>query len=240
MEGPGIRRCTFSDTKIPSTDDADPIQVKAAGNTILRSFMDLPAGKRVVHAVNVGSGGNVHYTYDLDNGMIVQIWRGDFLDATPMWHERGDGSSRPAGSVLYFGPPTLMINKLSMPNNVWMNDTSGAGFRVKGYTLDEMDRPVFTYNMYGRKVTDAIKVLPDNSGIQREINIEAGQDNFYALLATAKSIEEISPEHFLIDDKSYYLKLDGAGTQKPLIREHNRLKELIIPVGNGLRYTILF
>lgn len=240
MEGPGIRRFTFSDTKIPSTDDADPIQVKATGNTILRSFMDLPVGKRVVHAVNVGSAGNVHYTYDLDNGMIVQLWRGDFLDATPMWHERGDGSSRPAGSVLYFGVPALMINKLSKPDDVWMNDTSGAGFRVKGYTLDEMDRPVFTYNIYGQKVTDAIKVLPDNFGIQREIKIDAGQDSFYALLATGKSIEEISPGNFLIDDKSYYLKLDDAGTQKPLIREQNGLKVLIIPVGNGLHYMILF
>ncbi len=41
---------------------------------------------------------------------------------------------------------------------VWMSDTSGAGFRVKGYTLDEQDRPVFNYIIYGKKVTDAIQV----------------------------------------------------------------------------------
>jgi Domain of Unknown Function (DUF1080) len=240
MEGPGIRRFTLSDTKIHSNDDADPIEVKANGNTILRSFMDLPVGKRVVHAVNVGSAGNVHYTYDLDYGMIVQIWRGDFLDATPMWHERGDGSSRPAGTVLYFGEPIFAINKLSTSDALWMSDTTGAAFRVKGYTLDEMDRPVFNYIIYGKKVTDAIKVLTDNTGIQREIKIEPGQDNFYAKIAAGKSIEEISPGYYLVDDKSYYLKIEQAGFQQHIIREKDGIKELIIPVGNGVRYTILF
>ncbi len=240
MEGPGIRRFTLSDTQIPSMNDADPIQVRAAGNTILRSFMDLPGGKRVVHAVNVGGAGNVHYTYDLDNGMIVQLWRGDFLDATPMWHERGDGSSRPAGAVLYFGNPLYVINKLATPDALWMSDTTGAGFRVKGYSLDDMDRPVFNYIIYGRKVADVIQVLSDNSGIQREIKIESGQDILYARLASGKTLEEIAPGNFLIDDKSYYLKLDEVISQKPLIRERNGLKELIMPVGNGLRYTILF
>lgn len=240
MEGPGIRRFTLSDTKIPSIDEADPIEVKANGNTILRSFMDLPVGGRVVHAVNVGSAGNVHYTYDLDNGMIVQLWRGDFLDATPMWHERGDGSSRPAGSVLYFGAPAFLVNKMTSSNEVWMSDTTGAGFRVKGYTLDEMDRPSFNYNIYGRKVTDIIKVLADNTGIQREIKMESGQDIFYARIATGKSIEEISPGNYLIDDKSYYLKLNLTGSQKPLLRESDGIKELIMPVGSGLIYTVLF
>jgi hypothetical protein len=240
MEGPGIRRFTLSDTKIPSIDEADPILVKATGNTILRSFMDLPVGKRVVHAVNVGSAGNVHYTYDLDNGMIVQLWRGDFLDATPMWHERGDGSSKPAGTVLYFGSPAFALNKLPTPDAIWMSDTTGAAFRVKGYTLDDMDRPVFHYIIYGKKVTDAIKVLDNNTGIRREIKMESGLDGFYARIASGKSIEEISPGSFLVDDKSYYLKLDEAGSPKPLIRQLDGSKELIIPVGNGVQYTILF
>jgi hypothetical protein len=240
MEGPGIRRFTVSDTKIPSIEEADPIQVNASGNTILRSFVDLPVGKRVVHAVNVGSASNVHYTYDLDNGMMVQLWRGDFLDATPMWHERGDGSSRPAGTVLYFGAPALMINKLGTPNAPWMSDTTGANFRVKGYTLDEFERPVFNYIIYGKKVTDAISVNSNNTGIQRELKIESGQDNFYARIASGKSIEEISPGNYLVDDKSFYLKMDEAGSQKPVIQERKGIKELIVPVSNGIKYTILF
>ncbi len=30
----------------------------------------------------------------------------------------------------------------------------------------------------------------------------------------ARSIEEISPGNFLVDDKSYYLKLDDSGVRK--------------------------
>lgn len=240
MEGPGIRKYTLSDSDIPGFDDADPIEVKVTENTILRSFMDLPVGKRVVHAVSVGSAGNVHYTYDMDNGMIVQLWRGDFLDATPMWHERGDGSSRPAGSVLYFGSPVFMLNKLQDNNTAWMSDTSGADFRVKGYNLDGQDRPVFNYIIYGKKVTDAIKVLEDNTGIQREIKMTPSAENFYARIAAGKSIEEISPGYYLVDDKSYYLKLDDTGGKKPVIRTQGEKKELILLVGNGIRYTIRF
>ena len=42
--------------------------------------------------MNVGSNKGLHYTYDMDHGNMVQLWRGEFLDATPMWHDRGDGS----------------------------------------------------------------------------------------------------------------------------------------------------
>src|SRR5690554_4316114 len=74
---------------------ADPILVEANESTILISFMDLGKDVRVVHAVSVGSANNVHYTYDMDHGMLVQAWRGQFLDATPMWDGRGNGTSLP-------------------------------------------------------------------------------------------------------------------------------------------------
>jgi hypothetical protein len=65
-------------------------------------------------------------------------------------------------------------------------------------------------------------------------------DNFFARIASGRSIEEISPGNYLVDDKSYYLKLDDTGGQKPLIRTQGDTKELILAVGNGIRYTIRF
>jgi hypothetical protein len=49
----------------------------------------------------------------MDHSTLVQVWRGGFLDATPMWHERGDGSSRPTGSKQLFGKPVLNVERLS-------------------------------------------------------------------------------------------------------------------------------
>jgi hypothetical protein len=113
----------LSDANVSNNDPVDPILINATSNTILRSFSDLPGGIRVTHGVNVGSPEQVHYTYDLDKGMIVQIWRGGFLDATPMWHDRGDGSSRPAGSVQYLGKPVPGILKnwpARKPPGLWI------------------------------------------------------------------------------------------------------------------------
>ncbi len=238
--GPGIREFLISDGSIPSTEEVDQILVDAAEKNMLRSFMDLPVGVRVTHAVSVGSTEKMHYTYDMDNGMIVQVWRGNFLDATPMWHERGDGSSRPAGTVKYFGKPMLAIQKLITPNAAWAKDTVGTGFRPKGYTLDEKNRPSFKYLIYGAAVTDAIRVLENREGIHREITVENGTDNMFVRLAEGRMIETVADGLYLVDDKSYYLKIDDGAGEKPVIRDQDGRKELIIPIKLKLSYTILF
>ena len=240
IEGPGIRNFTISDTQIPALEEVDPIPVKAAENTILRSFVDLPSGARVTHAVNVGSPEKIHYTYDMDHGMIVQAWRGEFLDATPMWHERGDGSSRAAGAVLNLGRMEYMMNKMSSANASWSKDTAGAGFRPKGYTLDEKFRPVFTYHIYGAIVKDAIRVTENNQGLQREITISGSTDKLYVRIAEGKTIEEKPDGFYLVNDKSYYLFLDDTSGEKPIIRDQQGNKELIVPAKSKIRYTILF
>ncbi|MDB5279878.1 MAG: hypothetical protein JWR61_4833 [Ferruginibacter sp.] len=240
IKGPGVREFLVSDANISTGDDADPVLVDAPDNIILRSFMDLPEGGRVVHAVNVGSPEKIHYTYDMDNGMIVQLWRGNFLDATPMWHERGDGSSRPTGAIQYFGKPGLNIAKLTDANARWVTDTSNAGYRAKGYELDEKGRPAFKYLLYGTSVSDATTVTENGQGIHRQISLQDATDNIYMRLATANSIEDMGNGWYLINDQSYYLKLDDAAAAKPLIRGQDGSKELIVPVHKSIGYSILF
>ncbi len=239
IKGSGIREFAVTEGAVTSGDDADPVLVNATENTILRSFMDLPEGGRIVHAVSVGSPLKIHYTYDLDNGMIVQLWRGNFLDATPMWHERGDGSSRPTGAVQYFGKPTLSIAKLTDRNTRWPVDTSNTDYRGKGYQLDELGRPTFKYRLYGTTITDETKVMENGQGVHRQIMLQDAVDNCYLRLARANTIEDIGQGLYLINDKSYYLQLDDAAA-KPFIREQDGTKELIVPVQKSIGYSILF
>jgi hypothetical protein len=240
VAGPGVREFLLSDVFSAGGDPVDPILVHAPVNTMLRSFMDLPGSPRVTHAVSVGSPEQVHYTYDLDNGMVLQVWRGGFLNATPMWESRGDGSSRPMGAVQRFGKPALTVARLSSPQAAWVADTAGSGFRPKGYVLDAQDRPTFRYQIYGATVSDAVRVLDNGQGIRRDLTVENASGNLYARLAEGSTIDALANNMYLIDGKSYYLRLDNAGGAKPVVRDANGRKELIVPVRSKLSYSILF
>jgi hypothetical protein len=239
VEGPGFRKFTLSDAGNLSNEQVDPILVEAPVNTVLRSFMDIP-GMRVVHAVSVGSPEGLHYTYDMDNSSLVQVWRGGFLDATPMWHERGDGSSRPRGSKQIFGKPELSIAKLTSSNAPWKTDTTGTGFRPKGYELDDKDRPVFRYFIYGLQVTDAVQVLENRQGISREISVANPSNDLFVRLAAGKTIDDMGNGLYLLDDKSYYLKIDNADGEKAFVRNAGDKKELLISIKSKIKYSILF
>ncbi|WP_439697175.1 family 16 glycoside hydrolase [Mucilaginibacter sp. AW1-7] len=240
VSGPGIREYLLTDANVSNNDPVDPILINATSNTILRSFSDLPGGIRVTHGVNVGSAEQVHYTYDLDKGMIVQIWRGGFLDATPMWHDRGDGSSRVAGSVQYLGKPVPGIEKLANAQVAWAADTTGTGYRPKGYVLNADDRPTFRYIIYGSTVNDASTVIEGGHGIHREITLQNPADGLFAHLATGSNIEDLGNGTYIIDDKSYYIKIEDAAGAKPILRDAGGKQELIIPIKGKLTYSIIF
>jgi hypothetical protein len=240
-----IKITSFNQPRRQDTESARPyrvypMNVDPMANPVFRSFMDLPDGTRVIHTASVASKEKVHYTYDMGTGMIIQAWRGDFLDATPMWFSRGDGSARPTGAVLRFGTPVPAILKLTSAHAAWKTDTVSTGYRTKGYILDENERPVFIYRTHGMSVRDASRVLPDGKGIQREISIENPVPSTYIRLASGATIREAGKGLYLIDNSSYYLQLDGHAGEKPVIRDTQTGKELIVPVKGNLKYSILF
>jgi len=238
VAGPGVREYLLSDANVNNNDPVDPIIISAASNTIVRSFSDLPGGIRVTHGVNVGSPELLHYTYDLDKGMIVAIWRGGFLDATPMWHDRGDGSSRPAGSVQYLGKPVPAIEKLHDANAAWVLDTAGTGYKPKGYVLNADDVPAFKYLIYGVPVNDASTLMDKGQGIHREITLANAVDGLFYHLASG-NIETLGNGLYAIDDQSYYIRIDDAGGAKALVRDADGKQELIIPIQKKLTYSII-
>jgi hypothetical protein len=243
VSGPGFREMSLNTASSVTTGGGvDPILIPAPTSTVMRSFMDFrktPETKnvRVVHAISVGSSANLHYTYDLDKGALLQVWRGEFLDATPMWHSRGDGSSRPRGSV------TLLNNEMFLGKmngqSAWQADTTGSGFQPKGYSLDESDVPTFNYIAFGSPVTDHLTVI-DNKYFEREVKLAKPTENLVARLAEGTTIEKVSDGLYAVNNKSYFIQLTDT-TVVPQIRNANSGQELIVPVTNGtVKYAILF
>jgi hypothetical protein len=94
--------------------------------------------------------------------------------------------------------------------------------------------------MYGGLVEDAIHVLENGHGLQRRISMASPAAGLYVRLAVGKTIEGGANGLYLVDDKSYYLKIDDAGGAKPIIRDSNGGKELLLPLQNAVTYSLLF
>lgn len=204
---------------------------------VFRSFMDIregEKGKRVVHAVSVGNKENIHFTYDLDNAALFQIWKGGFLNTTPMWNDRGDGSSKPMGSLTALGDAPL-LNVLSSSSAAWGD--LDASYRPRGYELDEAGQPTFKYDYAGVNVSDKTTPSEDGKMFKREISIKGSAANLYARLAVAKNITKANDGLFIIGENSYYIKvIEGT----PSIRESAGMKELVAPVGEKITYSIIW
>ena len=241
VSAPALREYLISDENESDQGAVDPILVDPDVLPVVRSFMDLPDGPRLTHAMSISSSDQLHYTYDLNSGSIIMAWRGEFLDATPMWHERGDGSSRPRGSVVYFTvEPELTFAKFSSATSTGVMDTTGAGFRQKGYKLNDNNQPTFLYNAFNSQVEDAIQVLDGGTGLKRTLSVSNPVVGLVITMAKGRKIEEVEKSLYLINQK-YYIKVGKSISEKPVIIDVGEgEQELIIPAGINTEYSIIF
>jgi hypothetical protein len=226
----------------PDDEPTSPILIHAGAEPrLLRAFIDFKGDERqrLTHTIGVGDPARINYVYDLAAGNLACVWRGDFVNATPMWHDRGDGSFRPLGAVQY-----LYINQplafLANANEAFPATGKEGEFRSKGYTIEENTaRPVFKYTYQGMEVED--KVYPEDQArsITHEVTIKnrGTKTGLYYKLAEGSSITLNPNGSYAIDDKQYYIKTSSAAT----IRDVNGKKELIVAVdGSSVKYSIIW
>ncbi len=85
-----------------------------------------------------------------------------------------------------------------------------------------------------------IVVLSNAEGLSREITLQNSTVSYYERIAEGSAIEDAGNGLYVIDDKSYYVKIDDAAGAKPTIRDVNGNKVLLVPVQQKLRYSIFF
>jgi len=228
----------------PDDDPTAPILV-TAGSTpkLLRAFIDYKGDRRqrLTHTIGVGEPSGINYVYDLKSGNLVCAWRGDFVNATPMWHDRGDGSFRPLGAPQYF-LKGQRIAYLNSNNDVFPPESIDSDFRGKGYVIEPVtSRPVFKYTYKNLEVEE--KVYPDdeNRALSHEVTIKTPgqQNNLFYKLAEGKTITKVSDGLYIIGDREFYIKIDPSST--PTIRELPGIMELVMPVSaNAIKYSIIW
>lgn len=238
IQGPEFRSKAYhSVSSLLGANASDPILLDAKTNTVFRSFTDLIKNgkkiKRIVHGVNVGSPSNLHYTYNLDNGSIVQIWKGEFLDTSPMWDDRGDGSSKARGAILTLNDAATFIgteNKDQIEESIPEKDN----FKTLGYEVDENDLPTFHYQMQGAKVDDQIRVK-ENKILERTLSISNFNNNQVIRLAMGEEIISLGNDLYALDGKKYFIKATNAS-----ISGSGSMKVLSTPASAKITYEILW
>lgn len=231
----------------PDDQPVAPILINPGSEPrMLRAFIDYKGDykQRLTHTIGVGDPSGTHYIYDMKAGNLVCVWRGDFADATPMWHDRGDGSFKPMGATLYLfnNQPLAFFTSETTQFPVITRDaeTKPGEYRGKGYEIDGAGRPVFKYTFQGMQVED--KIYPADQGkiITHEVSIKergAKEDLFYKI-AEGKNVKVMPNGDYAIDDKSYYIRLHGG--INGMVREINGVTELFVPVNNSFSYSIIW
>lgn len=245
-EGPGVQRqALFEETGGRPQAPVDPIRLEPAGEpTLLRSFIRWGNGKRT-HVVNVGDPAGVHYSYDMEEGAVLEAWRGPFLETTQMWHSRGeDQIAIPRGSVLTLtATPTLAL--LTGADAAWPDSMSAPAYRAEGYALDANGYPTFLYRLGTLEVEDRAAPAADGIALLRQLHLRAPGESsgVYARLAAGEEVRRLDDGSYAVDDFSYYIRPEGGAA--PVIRQSGGRQELLVPVRfqNGeatVSYSILW
>ncbi|WP_339876847.1 DUF1080 domain-containing protein [uncultured Algoriphagus sp.] len=230
ISGPGLRNTDLLVSEAGAYQETDPILVDVDATPVLRSFRDYPGSKRLAHVVSVASKEKVNYAYDMETGTLIQVWRGEFLDATPMWNSRGNGVSVPRGVVVNLAAPA--INALSS------DYSASEEFRIKGYQLmNGSEDIVFSYLLSGDPVKDEIKVMESGKGISRTVS---GISNGFYKVAAGEEIQKINKGYYLLPETGVYLQYDEATYGAPVSHSTDGTAGIFLPAKGNIVYNLLF
>ena len=228
--------------------DGKPIILTPKDKTIVqRCFIEVE-GEKSIFCVAVGAPVKVHYAMDLSQGNLLNIWKGEFLDATTMWTGRGvEQLAKPiSNEVIEFSTnPSLAL--LKDKEDIWPSSMGTSDYQFSGYSLDKRGRPTFKYVFLGANIEDKIIPSEDNQGLSRTLSLSDVDNNsdLWFLLAKGKHIKRLKKGLYSIDGGTYEIRAAIKIKQKPLIKETTDGMELRIPIkiieNNGqLSYSIIW
>jgi hypothetical protein len=230
----------------PADDPVSPILLEpGASPRLLRAFLDFNGDnkQRLTHTIGVGDPTGVHYVYDLKSGNVVCAWRGPFVDATPMWHDRGDGSFRPQGAAQFFFnsvPLTELVQGTeAFPVMTAATEVMNTPLQPKGYRLLPDGRPVFQYSLKGVAVEDRIQPDDAKRSLVRTVTFDKPEllTAAHFKLAEGVNIIAVGDGLYAIDQR-YFIQTNAA--QQPRVRTSNGKQELIVPIQKNLQFTLLW
>jgi hypothetical protein len=228
VEGKGVSK-TALNVPLRAYDPVGQIAVRVDSKAEMQRGFIMHQGEKRTHTVAVGEPGGVNYAIDLSSGELLSVWRGNFVETTPMWYGRGETQLMlPMGNVIEFaGKPSLAI--LASKDAAWPEEIEG--FSYKGYELKKDGAPIITYKMPGLSFKETFDTKESGKKLVHTLTLVSDSDalQIYCLVAQGAAIEKLPNGLYAIDDKSYYIEFEGK--ESPMIRNStDGSKELVLPV----------
>jgi len=179
--------------------------------------------KKKTHVIMVGDPKGIHYAYDLNQGALLQAWRGEFANVTEMWYERGEPQTAAAmgAGVMFTGRSPLATDGL--PDTLDQQKE----LLYKGYQLSADRYPVFKYQYNGLDFSDSFKPSANSQALERVTTIKnpTGKKFSYRVVQ-GNEITSLGNGLYAVDGQSYYVRVaDPAGFKVVVNRGQ---KELIL------------
>ena len=171
---------------------------------ILRTFLR-GAGTR---GIAVGFPVGVHYSFDAGAVRLVEIWKGDFLDATGAWSGRGGNVSDGRGPAVWSAPdgPPFVIGE---PPQEWPSATGAeAGYEFLGYSLDAEGVPSFRYRVAGFEAMERVTPRLASDSVLRRFELH-GLPAYLRVHARLGQSTRVAPEG---DAAPFDRCTEGSGT----------------------------
>jgi|GEM_PF-2368079 len=216
---------------------------------LLRSFLFFPAPRvyeaaaKRTHVISVGENNGPHYSIDLQNGALLQMWRGEFADTHDMWAGRGEPQvMRPLGAAIGFdGSPqwaTISDDADRWPDSIPV--ANSADFRHIRHTLDVDGRPTFEYDLRGgHSVAD--KLSPDKGGLVRKlVHGAGGNSTLFTQLAVAAEITEVAPGEYALRGPGLKLKIKSYDGDRLVLQRAGGKDRLLaeLPTNGQVTYRL--
>jgi hypothetical protein len=234
IEKPNSRAVALhTPASMPERIPAPLIAVQSDGSPeLVRSFME-HNNRKLTHVLSVGDPHQVHYAYDLLQGGILQVWKGDFLNTTEMWYERGEPQTASA-----MGAVRTLKGNCPIYNPSLTKD-SVVAYQYKGYTLGGNGLPTFKYEYQNLKLYDEIQPMENRNGLSRTITIEGSQlENTKIRIAQGATIKQINNGVYVVGDQAYFISMNGS--LSPTIENYLGEQVLVIPAKEKIQYNIIW
>ena len=229
-----LRNIQYRTYEPPPPPESEPRYVPAifvepgAQPEVIRGFVE-HEGVKKTRTIAVGDPTGVHYVFDSEQGALIKVWKGDFIETTDMWHSRGTAQlAVPRGSVIDLsGAPSVAL--LETPNTAWP-DSAAAHHVFQGYDLDETGHPTFRYRVGALQIEDHLAPGGHGQMLIRDVKIEGDVDMAWVRVITASSIASQTDGTFDIGGRTLYLDLLDSQGREPIIRDGADGKELLVPI----------